>query len=199
MENHTINPIVMYKFIPDDNTLYPIDNILDIQPSLYLISPDGKVFSKLVNRFLKPFKNHMGYSRIGLRTVYGEYKNYSIHRIVGEMFLINPFPDIYNDIDHIFGNKDDNYYKHLQWCDNNQNKYYASMNGQYEHGENRYNAVYSDEFAEEICKQFASGISYESVYKKYCITDKERSTIGSFIYKLYHRKTRREITSKYNY
>ena len=200
MQDHSINPVIYYKFIPDDNKLYPIDGIVDIQPGLYLISTDGKVFSKLKNRFLKPFKNHMGYLRIGLQTIDGGYKNYSIHRIVGEMFIVNPYPEFYTDIDHIFGDKEDNYYMHLQWCNNNQNKYLASINGQYEHGEDRYNAVYSDDFAEEICRQFEMGISYKEVYRKYCDGSKrDKNTIGSFIYKLYNRRTRRHITSKYNY
>lgn len=199
MEDHTTNPMIFYKFIPDDSILYPLDNILDIESGIYLISTNGDIFSKLKNDFLKPFINQAGYARIGLKTINGNYKNYSIHRLVGLMFIENPFPDHYTDIDHIYGNKLDNYYMHLQWCNNNQNKYMASINGQYQHGENRYNAVYTDEFAEEICKEFESGIPYLEVYNKYCKTKEERSAIGSFIYKLYHRKTRKEITSKYNY
>ena len=199
MKDHTINPMIFYKFIPDDSTLYPLDGILDIEPNMYLISTKGDIFSKLKNGFLKPFINRGGYVRIGLKTIYGTYKNYSVHRLVGIMFIENPFPVFYTDIDHIFGNKLDNYYRHLQWCNNNQNKYLASINGQLQHGEDRYNNVYTNAFAEEICKQFESGIPYLEVYNKYCKTKEERSTIGSFIYRLYHRTSRKDITSKYIY
>ena len=197
--DHTYQPMIFYKYeYIDDNVGYPL-TCFDIMPGCYLVYPDGRIYSLIVNRFLKPFKNQAGYSRINLRTINGTYKNYSIHRIVADTFIINLFPDFYDDVDHRDGNKDRNHFSNLQWCNNNQNKHYASMNGQYEHGEDRYNAVYSDEFAAEICSQFQEGIPYKEVYKKYCSNKQESSTIGSFIYKLYHRKTRREITDKFKY
>lgn len=83
------------------------------------------------------------------------------------MFIVNPFPEEYTDVDHINGNKSNNKYNNLQWCSNNQNKHIASINGQYEHGENRYNSVYNEKFAREICEKFHAGISYSEVYNYY--------------------------------
>lgn len=197
--DHSYQPIIFYKYeFIDDNIGYPL-NCFDIAPNNYLIYTDGRIYSLLAKRFLSPFKNQAGYSRIGLKTINGNYKNFSIHRLVGETFIINPFPDLYNDIDHRDGNKDKNHYSNLQWCNNNQNKHYASINGQYEHGEDRYNSVYSDDFAREICTQFQNGIPYIEVYRNYCSNKQEGKTIGSFIYKLYHRKTRKEITDQFKY
>ena len=40
-------------------------------------------------------------------------KNYFIHDLVGIYFI--PNPDNKPTINHMFGNKEDNYYKHLEW------------------------------------------------------------------------------------
>lgn len=195
--NNLYHPMQFYKYetIYDD-TPYPLD-CFGIAKGRYYIYTDGRIYSIVAKRFLKPFINQAGYLRIGLMLEDGSYKNFSIHRLVAETFIVNIYG--FSDVDHVFGNKLDNYYTHLQWCNNPQNKHYASINGQYQHGENRYNSVYSDEFAMEICQQFQDGIPYIDVYKKYCKTKEERSKLGSLIYKLYHRQTRREITDQYTY
>ena len=197
--NHAYQPMIYYKYrYIDDSIGYPL-TCFNIMPNKYLIYSDGKVFNLKANRFVSTFNNQAGYSRIELQLLDGTTKKFSVHRLVGETFIVNPCPELFTDIDHIYGDKSDNYYLHLQWCSNNQNKHYASENGQYEHGENRYNSVYSDDFAKSICEQFQNGVPYEVIYKMYCNSKKEASTIGSFIYKLYHRKTRKHITDLYNY
>lgn len=166
----------------------------------YLINPYGEIFSIRKNRIMKQDTNHAGYKRICLITQDGEKRNFSIHRLVAYTFIVNPFPGYYNDVNHSDGNKSNNFYRNLEWCNNNQNKHHASEMGLYEHGENRYNAVYTDDFAREICEKFQQGISYENVYRYYqSLYPNTGSTIGSFVYKLYHRRTRNHITKLYKY
>lgn len=129
---------------------------------------------------------------------YNGKRNFSIHRLVANAFIINPFPNIFTDVNHIDGRKHNNYYMNLEWCTNNANKRYASENGLYQHGDDRYNSVYTDEFAEYLCNLFQNGFSYNDVYKMYVNTSNS-STLGSFIYKIYNRKTRNHITKKYSY
>lgn len=172
----------------------------NIDKTRYLINPYGDIYSIQKNRIMKQDTNHAGYKRICLLTEDGEKRNFSIHRLVAYTFIFNPFPDIYTDVNHIDGNKSNNFYMNLEWCNNNQNKHYASEMGLYEHGEDRYNAVYTDDFAREICLKFQNGISYENVYKYYqSLYPNTGNTIGSFVYKLYHRKTRNHITKDYKY
>lgn len=171
----------------------------DILPGQYLISPFGEIYSLFKNKILKQDTNHSGYKRICLMTYNGK-RNFSIHRLVAYTFIINPNPSIYTDVNHIDGDKSNNKYYNLEWCTNNQNKHYASINGLYQHGENRYNSIYTDDFAKEICEKFQSGMMYDDVYKYYqLLYPNTSSTIGSFVYKLYHRKTRNHITKLYNY
>lgn len=172
------------------------DNII---PGMYLISPFGEIYSVLKQKVLKQDTNHAGYKRVCLITTTGK-RNFSVHRLVAYTFIHNPDPSIYTDVNHIDGRKWNNIYSNLEWCTNNQNKHHASVNGLYQHGENRYNAVYTDDFAKEICEKFQLGIPYDEVYKYYqSLYPNTSNTIGSFIYKLYYRKTRNHITKLYKY
>lgn len=194
----TYTPFTIYKNIESE----PVPIVYkDIKPGLYSIYSNGTIINNKTGHILNHEIIWSGYHRVDLSCT-GElgrkHAHFSVHILVGNAYLINPFPDDYTDIDHRDGSKDNNDYTNLRYCNNNQNKNFASMNGQYQHGEDRYNYVYTDFFCHEICKLFQDGISYIDVYNKY-VTPENRSTMGSLIYKLYHRKTRREITSQYNY
>lgn len=198
MIDYPIIPISLYtNNLTIDLRPVPLvyDDILEGQ---YLISPFGHIYSIAKNKVLKPFTNGGGYNRICLITKSGK-RNFSIHRLVAYTFIYNPDPSIYTDVNHIDGVKNNNAYYNLEWCTNNQNKHHASVTGLYQHGEERYNAVYTDDFAREICEKFEY-MQYEDVYRYYQnIYPNTSSTIGSFVYKLYHRKTRNHITCLYNY
>ncbi len=197
MFDHTTNPVIFYKNITPN--LEPILLVYDNIMPYYMIYPTGEIYSRLKNKYLQFDINKSGYFRICLITNNGK-RNFSVHRLVANSFIINPFPDTYTDVNHIDGNKQNNNYLNLEWCNNNQNKYHASINELYQHGEDRYNSVYSDNLAIEICEKFQKGIPYIDVYKSYVNKyDNNSSTLGSFIYKLYHRKTRNHITKKFIY
>ena len=195
--NEPIIPLIGYINLTP--LLSPVPLVYDdIIQGQYLISPFGEIYSLYKNKVLKQDTNHAGYKRVCLITAKGK-RNFSVHRLVAHTFIINPNPSIFTDVNHMDGDKANNHYKNLEWCTNNQNKHHASVTGLYEHGENRYNSVYTDAFAEEICEKFQY-MSYQDVYRYYqSIYPNTSNTIGSFIYKLYHRQTRRHITKKYNY
>ena len=197
--DNTMHGIVYFtKNLKEDLSFVPLV-YEDILEGRYLINPFGEIFSILKNRIMSQDTNHAGYKRVCLITSNGP-RNFSVHRLVAATFIVNPCPEIYTDVDHCNGIKSNNSYLNLSWCTNNQNKHKASVMGLYQHGEERYNSVYSDNFAREICDRFQNGESYESVYSYYqTIYPGTGSTIGSFIYKLYHRKTRDFITKNYSY
>ena len=196
----TVNPMILYtKNLTPNHDFVPLI-YENIDKGRYLINPYGEIYSLYSNRIMRQDTNWAGYKRICLITEDGKKRNFSIHRLVAHTFIINPFPNLYNDVNHINGDKSKNDYTNLEWCNNNQNKHYASEMGLYEHGEDRYNAVYSDDFAREVCQKFQDGMRYEDVYRYYQnLYPNTGSTIGSFIYKLYHRRTRSHITKLYNY
>lgn len=82
----------------------------------YLVSRFGEIYSLYSKRILKPSKTSDGYNQYNL------FKNkkgcvYFEHRAVALAFVYNPNPEKYNIVNHIDENKQNNYYKNLEWCD----------------------------------------------------------------------------------
>tara|TARA_R110000796_G_scaffold237251_1_gene357171 strand:- start:33 stop:482 length:450 start_codon:yes stop_codon:yes gene_type:complete len=85
----------------------------------YLIYPDGKVFSKKRNIFLKENDNGQGYKLVQL----GRGNSFLIHRLVAIHYLLNDKNK--SDVDHINRVRDDNHVLNLRWAtskENNENK-----------------------------------------------------------------------------
>ena len=82
----------------------------------YIFFMNGKVYSLIQNRFLKPVLNNTtGYSQIGiLNNKKTERKKFYLHRILGECFLKNPHN--FKTIDHINRNPQNNKITNLRWA-----------------------------------------------------------------------------------
>lgn len=91
----------------------------------YIVYDDGKVFSLYRRIFLKPFKNKFGYLVYSL-VINGKAKKYPAHRLVALCFLNNP--NDYLCVNHIDGNKLNNYYLNLEWCTYYHNNKHARDN-----------------------------------------------------------------------
>lgn len=80
--------------------------------------PSGKIIA------LQKYKGHGKYWYFRM-----PHKNYcrTIHRIVAEHFLDNP--NNYPEVNHQFGNKDDNRACVLEWCTRTQNMQHAHRTG----------------------------------------------------------------------
>ena len=94
---------------------------------LYQITDDGRVYSLISNKFLKEGINNKGYHKVEL------YKNkikktMLVHRLVAMVFLENPNPEKFNQVNHKNGNKNKNDVSNLEWCDQFYNMKHASEN-----------------------------------------------------------------------
>ena len=87
----------------------------------YKISSYGNVFSCHINRNLTPALDKDGYPMVNL-CLSGKYKSVRIHRLVAAAFL--PNENNLPIVDHKNGNKADNFYLNLRWCNNQQNLSY---------------------------------------------------------------------------
>lgn len=88
----------------------------------YQITDDGRVWSKLSNRWLNPTKSQDGYLRVKLCYGNGKYINASVHRIVAKAFI--PNPDNLPQVNHKDENKENNRVENLEWCDSRYNNTY---------------------------------------------------------------------------
>lgn len=92
---------------------------------LYMVSSYGRIISlkrTVKNRYservinpsiMNPQMNNKGYYNIILRNK-GNIQHFLIHRLVAIHFVCNNFH--YDEIDHIDGNKANNHFNNLQWC-----------------------------------------------------------------------------------
>lgn len=78
-------------------------------------------------RMLKTFlRTHaLGYSAVNL-SKYGEMKMFSVHRLVAEAFIPNPFG--FPQVNHKDENPRNNNVENLEWCDQNYNVNYGTGN-----------------------------------------------------------------------
>lgn len=81
---------------------------------MYTLYEDGRVYSEKLGIFLKPRKNTNGYLIVTL-----DKEQLGLHRLVALHFIPNPYS--YSQVNHINGNKEDNYISNLEWCSAQQN------------------------------------------------------------------------------
>lgn len=87
----------------------------------YSVSNYGNVYNKENKKYCK-LTNSNGY-----KSAFINNKNIRVHRLVGLLFVENkenkPF------INHIDGNRTNNYYKNLEWCTHKENMQHAFRTG----------------------------------------------------------------------
>lgn len=123
----------------------------------YLIRPDGEVYSINKNKFLKKMISNSGYHYVNL---YVNKKLYHclIHRLVAFSFCKNTKPDIYTIVNHIDGDKTNNVYDNLEWCDCKYNNNYRYILGyQNARGEDNPTNKYGTHQIISICELLMQG------------------------------------------
>ncbi|MCR4661648.1 MAG: NUMOD4 motif-containing HNH endonuclease [Clostridia bacterium] len=119
----------IWKTLPIGNNKYEVSNYGRIKT--HYLSEEGRIMQTRLDR--------LGYVRVSLR-VGEKSKHFLMHRLVALMFIPNPF--MYNEINHIDGNKQNNYFENLEWCTHEHNMQHAVNNNliTFETGKNHHNA-----------------------------------------------------------
>lgn len=99
------------------NTLIPNGKELSFAP--YIITEDGRVYSKYRNRILKPADNGIGYLQCYLKSNDNTSRWFKVHRLVALMYI--PNPDNLPEVNHLDGNKANNHYSNLAWVTHKEN------------------------------------------------------------------------------
>lgn len=122
---------------------------------MYSISSHGRIMShnRIVNthtprvgitkkmhngKILNNFSNGKGYRYVTI-SINSVRKNYYIHILTATYFCDNQFN--FPEVNHLDGNKENNYYKNLQWCTKKQNMHHAAKNGLMQAGKDKYNSI----------------------------------------------------------
>ena len=113
----------------------------------YPVRANGVIFSKRSGKPMKPQDNGKGYKKITL-TIKGKQIQKYVHRIIAELFCENP--NNYNQVNHKDGNKANNNYLNLEWCNNSINQIHAHQSGLKSNGNDLWNGRFSKEDIEYI-------------------------------------------------
>jgi hypothetical protein len=116
--------------VEDREIWKPID-FRDVVPNTYEVSNFGRI-RRIDDKVLcKVHKTGSGYPCVNLRRIEkykdSDFKIHSIHKFVGNAFVLNPANSIY--INHINGIKTDSYYKNLEYVSIKNNTQHARMMG----------------------------------------------------------------------
>lgn len=134
----------------------------------YSISNFGNLYSKRYKRIKKSHLHKTGYPSSTFTVNYISSTK-KIHRLVGEAFI--PNPDNKPHIDHIDGDKQNNYYLNLRWCTHAENIAFAWATGLYKHiGSKHALAKLNEEKVLSIRKEISEGKKSSDIARKYNIS-----------------------------
>jgi hypothetical protein len=133
--------IINWKQIPlEGYELYEVSNFGEVRKrNTMFINKTAPSRKRAEFRYIDFRLNHKGYLCTALKR-----KAFLIHRLVCITF--KPQPDLTLHVNHIDGNKLNNYYLNLEWCTNAENMQHAILTGIHNNtGENNVNCKYTDE------------------------------------------------------
>ena len=107
----------IWKVIEDSDGHYFISNLGCMKRDDYICydAKRRKLRRKAKYWTVGNFNKKNGYYSYRYRGVDGSSQKNYVHRLVGLHFVKNPFPEEYNQINHIDGDKSNNIFSNLEW------------------------------------------------------------------------------------
>lgn len=121
----------IWKVITDSDGHYFISNMGRMKRDNYMfLDKVGRKINVIGETLGKGTYNRKnGYWYFSYRTASKTRKSRSIHRLVAEAFIPNPHPDIFDQVNHMDGDKSNNQVDNLEWCNTKLNMEHASKHG----------------------------------------------------------------------
>lgn len=160
--------------------------------NLYKIDEYGNVWSKYKNGYLKPKIDKDRYLVLSLRTTDNRCLSVRVATLVAYHYLKSPPQNMVDlTVDHIDSNKQNNYYKNLQWLERADNTRKATSISQI--GNKNSSAILNDIDVENICKLLCENtLTYKEIGNIYNVSKSTINNIASG-------RNWKNISCKYNF
>ena len=168
-----------------------------VKKNQYKISPYGDIKNIRTGKKLKGAIDKDGYLVYGLPNRNGKIKTRKAHRLVAFTFLKE---SNYFYVNHKNGNKLNNYYKNLEWCDIKYNNKHARDTGLNNiTGENNPYSKFKNDLINEICILISEGYTNKQIIDITNIPSKSKSSKHSLISSIRHRKSWISVSKVYHW
>lgn len=145
------------EFLNEEYRYITPEMVPGIDRNRYLISNYGTVLDIIKNRQVEICYYPSGYLGVSLHLECGGKIKMLLHRLVAMAFVDG---DNSLQVNHKDGIKINEYYKNLEWSTAKDNLIHAIENGLNHRGEDKPNAMLSNEQVENICKLLEEGNDY---------------------------------------
>lgn len=179
LENEIWKDIIFYEVAP-----------------IYMISNYGRLYNKERDRIVKGENPDFcqGRLRYSLKLRNGKHRKYLAHRIVAKHF--KPARWVWQiQINHKDGNPLNNHISNLEWCTPDENNKHASINNLIPKGEEKINAIFTNEQIHNVCKLFEKGYNVMKVARKLKLDN--HKNIANYLTLILYRKSWTTISKNY--
>ena len=150
----------------------------------YSIDEKGRVWSHVIQRFIKHQMNKHGYLTVKLSKD-GKKTHKSIHILVAEAFI--PNPENKKEVNHINGIKTCNVVENLEWATRKENAKHCWENGLQKYSSKRLSKVV--ESLSKIVLDLQTGVYYNSITEAARIYNMPPMSLSSMLNGKYKNKT----------
>jgi len=142
----------------------------------YTIDTYGNIYDIKEKKYRKPKPNRKGYLKVSFY-VNGKDKRFFVHRLV--LMTFNPVDGMENlQVNHIDGNKQNNYVGNLEWCTNAENQRHAFQHGLISRkGTKNSQAKLTEKQVLEIAEMIMDGKTNKEISELFNICSETVSTI----------------------
>lgn len=153
------------SFLDEDWAPFPIKGYPD-----YSVSTYGRVKSEKRNKvkIIQWRETYKGYFKAKpFKAGDNKQPQFFIHRLVALAFI--PNPNKYPQVNHKNGNKSDNHYSNLEWCNDQINKDHAKANGliNYPKGENCHLSKVTEKDVLKIRDRYKNGYTAKMLAEQF--------------------------------
>lgn len=158
---------------------------------IYKIDQDGNIYSEYKKNYMQPRKDKDGYYKLALRTKKGDFLYVRVATLVAYEFLGKPPKNMKDPtVDHIDGNKTNNFYKNLRWLERTENSKIRKNNCE---GELNAMSKLKEKEVKEICELLMKNVlTCKEIAQKYGV---DKSAISNIKMK----KNWLKITKEYDF